>query len=99
MNAIPYQERKAVYEVALEQWGSQAQTMMAVEEMSELTKEICKLFRNQGDKDALADEIADVTITLEQLRMMYGLNDKVCERMDYKIRRLEERLGLPDGGR
>ena len=98
MNKIPYQERKAIYEAALEQWGSQAQTMMAVEEMSELTKEICKLFRGKGDMEALADEIADVTITLEQLRLIYDLNDKVCDHMDSKVHRLAGRLGLESQG-
>ena len=43
--------------------------------------------------DALADEIADVTIMLEQLRMIYGLNDAVCDHMDAKILRLQSRVG------
>ena len=38
MNAIDYERRKATYQVALEAWGPEAQTKMAVEEMSELTK-------------------------------------------------------------
>ena len=29
---------------------------------------------------------------LEQLRMLYGLNDMVCERMDFKVLRLAGRL-------
>jgi len=99
MNNVTYDERKAIYGTALERWGAEAQTMMAIEEMSELTKEICKLGRDKGDMDSLADEIADVTIMLEQLRLIYNLNDQVCEHMDSKIRRLADRLGLgvPDG--
>ena len=93
MNKINYEDRKKVYQAALNKWGVDLQTMMAVEEMSELTKEICKIKRGKIDLDALADEIADVTIMLEQLREIYGLNDAVCDHMDAKILRLQSRVG------
>ena len=93
MNKINYEDRKNVYQAALRKWGVGLQTMMAVEEMSELTKEICKIKRGKIDLDALADEIADVTIMLEQLREIYGLNDAVCDHMDAKILRLQSRVG------
>ena len=93
MNKINYEDRKTVYQAALRKWGVDLQTMMAVEEMSELTKEICKIKRGKIDLDALADEIADVTIMLEQLRGIYGLNDAVCDHMDAKILRLQSRVG------
>ena len=93
MNKINYEDRKKIYQAALRKWGVDLQTMMAVEEMSELTKEICKIKRGKMDLDALADEIADVTIMLEQLRMIYGLNDAVCDHMDAKILRLQSRVG------
>lgn len=93
MNKINYEDRKKIYQAALRKWGADLQTMMAVEEMSELTKEICKIKRGKIDLDALADEIADVTIMLEQLREIYGLNDAVCDHMDAKILRLQNRVG------
>ena len=93
MNKINYEDRKKVYQAALNKWGVDLQTMMAVEEMSELTKEICKIKRGKMDLDAMADEIADVTIMLEQLREIYGLNDAVCDHMDAKILRLQSRVG------
>ena len=93
MNKINYEDRKKVYQAALNKWGVDLQTMMAVEEMSELTKEICKIKRGKMDLDALADEIADVTIMLEQLREIYGLNNAVCDHMDAKILRLQSRVG------
>ena len=93
MNKINYEDRKKVYQAALRKWGADLQTMMAVEEMSELTKEICKIKRGKIDLDALADEIADVTIMLEQLRGISGLNDAVCDHMDAKILRLQSRVG------
>ena len=92
MNQITYEERVKVYQEAIRRYGVRAQTMMAIEEMSELTKEICKIRRGKADMEALADEIADVTIMLEQLRLIYDLNESVCQHMDMKVRRLADRL-------
>ena len=91
-NEIEYPERKVVYETALQVFGIETQTVKAVEEMSELTKELCKLRLGKHDMEALADEIADVTIMMEQLRLMYDLNAAVCKRMDEKILRLQGKV-------
>jgi len=91
MNKIPYEERIETYRDALTVWGLKAQTLMAIEEMAELTKAICKMDRG-GSKEDLIDEIADVTIMLEQLRLFFGINQEVCDRMDQKIERLSKRL-------
>ena len=92
MNTFDYDARKAVYEDAIATWGAENQEKMVIEEMSELAKEICKHWRGSSNLDAIADEIADVTIMLEQLRLIYGLNDTVGEHMDKKIARLKNRL-------
>lgn len=101
MNKFEYEERKKVYEHAIDKYGIKPQMMMVIEEMSELTKAICKFFRvpgylepDDGVIDAIAEETADVTIMLEQLRLILGINDNVCEHMDKKIERLAERLDL-----
>ena len=92
-------ERREIYRAALHKWGAEAQSMKAIEEMSELTKEICKLGFRQGDLECLADEIADVTIMMEQLRLIYNINDKVCEHMDYKLTRLKSKIGMDGSAR
>jgi NTP pyrophosphatase (non-canonical NTP hydrolase) len=89
---MTYEQRKHIYEKALTKWGIRHQTMVAIEEMSELTKELCKNFRGRKNKDAIAEEIADVIIMLEQLRLMYGVNDDVNKHMDAKILRLKSRI-------
>lgn len=94
MEKVTYGERKATYNAALRKWGVDAQVMMAVEEMSELTKEICKIYRGKGTLDDLADEIADVLITLEQLKLIYDLSDIVDDHIAAKIKRLQDRLGM-----
>jgi hypothetical protein len=96
MNLITYPEREKVYAAALEKWGEGMQGLVAIEELSELQKEICKRFRGADNIDAIAEEIADVTIMLEQLRFILDINDKVCEEMDYKIKRLQMRLGMEE---
>lgn len=103
MNKIDYEARKKVYEEAIQKYGASAQILMAIEEMSELTKVLCKMFRDDSAEslsqgfsitEEAAEECADVTIMLEQLRLIMGMNDDVCRYMDYKIRRLAGRLGM-----
>lgn len=94
MKKITYAERKVTYNAALRKNGLETQMRKAVEEMSELTKEICKIGSGEGSAVALADEIADVTIMLEQMALFFGVNDTVDEHMDMKIRRLQDRVGM-----
>ena len=84
--------RQAVYARAYAQNGAQLQSIVALEELSEAQKEICKFLRGCGSVDHLAEEVADATIVLEQIRMIYGINDSVCKYMDAKVQRLADRL-------
>ena len=92
MNKIPYEERVKTYTNALIAYGEHAQMVVALEELSECQKEICKFLRGIGNDENLAEEIADATIMLEQMRYFLGLNEMVCEKMDQKIMRLDDRL-------
>ena len=71
------------YQAYLEKWGLDAQLLMAMEEMSELTKEICKYIRYSTFEqeypeklditiENLKAEIADVLNTVEQLEYCFG---------------------------
>ena len=91
-NQIPFEERRKVYTKALIAYGDRMQMTVAVEELAECQKEICKILRGGENFPHLAEEIADATIMLEQLRIMFNINELVCDYMDQKIRRLEERL-------
>ena len=88
--------RKAIidtYKQAIDLYGEKAQKLMAIEEMSELTKEICKDFRGKLDREHLIEEIIDVIITIDQLMMMYEISGDEIEQMrERKIERLKERL-------
>jgi hypothetical protein len=92
MNNISYEERAKVYADALTTFGTNCQLVVALEEMSELQKEICKALRGEINRAHLAEEIADATIMLEQLRQIFGINDGVCKFMDAKVNRLRQRI-------
>lgn len=97
MNKIPYEKRVQTYTNALITYGESVQLTVAVEELSECQKEICKFLRGYGNMENLAEEIADATIMLEQMRYIFGLNELVCQKMDEKITRLDARLRVNDG--
>ena len=92
MNIFRYEERAKVYTDALETFGSTMQLIVALEEMSELQKEITKALRGNLNPMHLAEEVADATIMLEQVRQMFDINEPVCEMMDHKIERLAQRV-------
>lgn len=92
MNKITYEERSKVYADAAATFGTTCQLVVALEEMSELQKEICKALRGEMNLAHLAEELADATIMLEQLRQMFNMNEPVCIMMDNKIIRLRQRI-------
>ena len=92
MNNIDYSERCKTYTKAMMAFGERNQLIVAVEELSECQKEICKILRGGEDYLHLAEEVADATIMLEQIRLMFNINDCVCNIMDEKIKRLDDRV-------
>ena len=85
-----------VFRKAIDTYGEESQMHMVLEEMSELAKEVCKSLRytkNQRRRH-VAEEVADVEIMLEQIKMIYRIDDDVeMWRLD-KVVRLKEKLGL-----
>ncbi len=78
---------------ALDTWGEQAQMMMVVEEMSELTKEILKnVCRHKNNLSEIIEETADVEIMLEQLKENYQIHEKVEAYKKDKIKLIKTRL-------
>lgn len=92
MNNISIEERSRVYARALAVFGPGPQLIVALEELSEVQKEICKALRGKCDREHLAEEIADATIMLEQLRQIFAIDDEVCSAMNAKIIRLRHRI-------
>lgn len=86
------QEGDEICRAALEAFGAEAQMVMAIEEMSELTKELCKHRRGRDNVEAIAGEIADVEIMLQQMVMLFDCAGQVEIFRRYKLERLAERI-------
>lgn len=90
------------YEFFINKWGIDSQMLMAIEEMSELTKELCKLRRYENDKEKVKDitenikeEIADVLNMAEQLEYYFG--EEEIERI--RKQKIERTLKKIKGGK
>ena len=81
-----------LYRKAIDKYGEEAQRRVAIEELSELIKELCKWDRGQGLRVHVAEEIADVQIMLEQLRLMFDCDNVINDWYDFKLERLERKL-------
>lgn len=80
-------------ERAIETYGKDMQLTVAVEELSELIKEICKYKRGADNREAIIEEMADCYIMLDQMLTMFNVNEEeICDKMEEKVNRLEKRL-------
>lgn len=86
--------RVEVYRAALDKYGEEAQTRMVYEEMAELQKELCKHARGKDNLDAIAEEIADVEIMLEQMVLLHDCAELVERHKVGKLRRLANKIGF-----
>lgn len=90
---------KDVLQKAIDTYGTIPQMDMAIEEMSELTQAISKYKRapkNQSINPKIIlniyEEIADVEIMLEQLKIIFACDKEVTDWKQKKIARLNRRL-------
>lgn len=82
-----------ILEQAIETYGKDMQLNVAVEELSELIKEICKSKRGNDNRENIIEEMADCYIMLEQLEIIFDVKPaELCRVLDVKIERLEKRL-------
>lgn len=86
------QEGGEICRAALETFGKSSQMQVAIEEMSELTKELCKHRRGRDNVEAIAEEIADVEIMLRQLVILFDCKETVDKYRRYKLERLAKRI-------
>ena len=88
-----------VLQRAIDTYGVEKQALVCIEEMSELTKALIKLYRAEGReekesaRDNVREEVADVKIMLQQMSMIFN-EKKIAEIQEQKIERL--RVNLED---
>jgi NTP pyrophosphatase (non-canonical NTP hydrolase) len=85
-------EELTIYKEAIGLFGTLSQKIMVIEEMSELTKELCKELRDRGNIENIADELADVEITLAQIKIIYDIEETVKKHKDFKLKRFALRM-------
>jgi len=84
-------EEKSIYERAIEKWGIETQIKMCIEELSELIQVLIKYGRkiNGSNRNDIAEEIADVELMIEQMKVAFNIHKDVEEWKHEKIQRLE----------
>ena len=75
---------------AVKHFGKEKQKMKFVEEVGELLVEIGRDSFDRSHKRLIAEEIADVTIMLRQLQIIFDCRREVQECIDWKAERLWE---------
>jgi NTP pyrophosphatase (non-canonical NTP hydrolase) len=87
-------DSKILYTRALEKWGFEPQLNQLQEECAELIVACNKLRRKGEDaKPLMIDELADVVIMTQQIIYAMEVEKEVEERMNFKLKRIGERLG------
>lgn len=78
----------AVCKRAVEAYGKEHQLIICMEEMAELTKNL----RGRRNLQDISEEVADVEIMLEQVKVIFDLKEEVSEAKEAKLLRLQKRI-------
>ena len=84
--------RLELYQKLISKYGDK-QVVVAIEELSELQKELCKYLRGKGDIRNIIEEIADVNIMIKQMIMLFEIEQSAIDFIiNQKLERTKERL-------
>ena len=81
-----------IYSRAVNTFGETSRLILAIEEMSELTKELSKYIRGRQNIGGICEEMADVEIMLEQLKIVFRNRAAVDYHRSQKLQRLGDKL-------
>ncbi len=74
-------------------YGARNQLMKCAEETAEFQAELIKCINGKGNVAAVTEELADLLITVEYVKMAYGITDEELELEQLlKIERQEQRM-------
>lgn len=99
---------KEIFQKALDTYGETRQILMMLEEMAELQVVLLNLLRQRDPRELcrrqIVEELADVTIMVGQMRLLYCRDGELEDEMRHKLERLSVRiaasrmrLGMSDG--
>lgn len=93
VNGFPTEDKDEFLCEVIEHYGKENQMGVAQEECAELIQAISKTRRGEHNTDHIIEEIADVTIMLWQLKLIYTITDFELDReIEFKLDRLKERM-------
>jgi hypothetical protein len=82
--------RWKLYDAVIAKFGRQHQMAVAAEECMELAKELTKAIRGKESDMKIAEEIADVQICIDQLMVMFKIDQAEVDLFkQFKLSRLE----------
>lgn len=83
---------KAIMQKAIQHYGETTEIIVCIEELSELTKELTKHLRdNEHSIYGIIEEAADVSIVLDEIKLIFGSAGIESVRAE-KLKRLEGRI-------
>lgn len=86
-------EMHRICSLAIVTWGADAQLNHVVEELNELGVAVNHWRRGRIDRNEVLEEMADVTIMIQQLALMMRLSHDDLERMVWdKLQKLEDKI-------
>ena len=92
VNKMKFFNNKEFFELLIEEYGDK-QVIVAIEELSELQKELCKYLRGKTNIDNVIEEMADVYIMFQQMQLFFKIdNERLIEEVNKKVKRTKERL-------
>lgn len=80
-----------LYKQLIKSFGTKHQILIAIEELSELQKELIKYLRNKDNQDHISEEMADVYIMLYQLRLIFKNDKKIDQYIKKKTKRTQQK--------
>lgn len=83
----------SIIEQSIDFYGKDIQSIICMEECSELIQAVSKELRGKTDIEHLAEEIADVLISIELLKQIYNVSQStIYDWINYKQTRMLERI-------
>lgn len=86
-------DKDVIIKKIVDTYDNNIQQVVAMEELAELQKEVSKSIRGKKNKEALIEEMSDVLIMIEQLKLIHNISeDDLEEEITFKLIRMNERM-------
>lgn len=92
-NPMPKSEQADILKKSIEHNGTETELVIIMEELSELIQQVSKRYRGKNYAMHLLEEMADVYICLDELKLMTGITDHDIEvAMSVKFERIRDSI-------